>query len=318
MAARLAEVGYTVLVLEAGGEPSSLTRSDPLHRGQNTAREDYEVPAFHGLATENDAFKWDFSWATTPMTRSSRRRIRRYVEDYLGKRVASAIREPAPSAGEVTAHNALIFVHPQNTDWNELADLTGDQTWCAESMRHYFERLEHCDHRPFQRFLSRFGVNPTRHGWGGWLHNQKTQPVDAIRDRRARHAGHLFQLAAQSTTKEPLLNTEGLLDLTTECATAFNLVTPDVLGVRYIAIASDAARADHRLLLVDLAQLLGDLTHERNDGVVTRRSALRPGFEKFEDWPTDHAVEVGWTLPLSAGARRSPDARFHTPPFRVV
>ena len=78
----------------------------------------------------------------------------------------------------------MIFIYPHNTDWNHLADLTGDPTWRAEHMRSYFERLEKCRHRPFRRFLSRFGVNPTRHGWGGWLDAEKPQPEDAIRDPR--------------------------------------------------------------------------------------------------------------------------------------
>ena len=48
VAARLAESGYTVLVLEAGGDP----------RSPETAT--YDVPAFHPFATEDAAMRWDF------------------------------------------------------------------------------------------------------------------------------------------------------------------------------------------------------------------------------------------------------------------
>ena len=45
VAARLVEAGYSVLVLEAGGDPRSV---------------DYDVPAFHPFATENESMRWDF------------------------------------------------------------------------------------------------------------------------------------------------------------------------------------------------------------------------------------------------------------------
>ena len=63
----------------------------------------------------------------------------------------------------------MILVYPQNADWDYIAQLTGDKSWRAEKMRAYFERLEHCAHRPFYRWLAKLGINPTRHGWRGWL-----------------------------------------------------------------------------------------------------------------------------------------------------
>src|SRR5262245_42958525 len=45
VAARLAEAGYSVLVLEAGGNPQTAT---------------YDVPAFHAFATEDASMRWDF------------------------------------------------------------------------------------------------------------------------------------------------------------------------------------------------------------------------------------------------------------------
>ena len=37
-------------------------------------------------------------------------------------------------------------------------------------MRDYFQKLENCHHRPVWRFLKKLlGVNPTRHGFDGWL-----------------------------------------------------------------------------------------------------------------------------------------------------
>ena len=52
LAARLAEAGMRVVLLEAGG--------DPLQEPAAGLPEDYEVPAFHPLASEHPAMRWDF------------------------------------------------------------------------------------------------------------------------------------------------------------------------------------------------------------------------------------------------------------------
>ena len=46
----------------------------------------------------------------------------------------------AGTLGGCTAHNAMIFVYPQNQDWDDIASLTGDSSWRAGNMRRYFER----------------------------------------------------------------------------------------------------------------------------------------------------------------------------------
>ena len=52
VAAKLAEAGHRVLLLEAGG--------DPLQMPGARLPEDYQVPVFHAFASENEAMKWDF------------------------------------------------------------------------------------------------------------------------------------------------------------------------------------------------------------------------------------------------------------------
>ena len=186
VAARLAEAGYSVIVLEAGGDPAVITGSDPLHPGTNTYPEDYNVPAFHTLATENDAIKWDY-FVRHYKDDAQQRKDDKFVERYNNQPVNGIWYPRAGALGGCTAHNAMIFVYPHNTDWDQLADLTGDPSWRADHMRQYFERLERCRYRPFQRLLSRLGANPTRHGWGGWLHAEKPEPADAILDDQLRH-----------------------------------------------------------------------------------------------------------------------------------
>ena len=52
-------------------------------------------------------------------------------------------------------------------------------------MRAYFQRLENCHHRrwPPYRWLARIGIDPTRHGWSGWLQTERAIPRSALGDR---------------------------------------------------------------------------------------------------------------------------------------
>src|SRR5690348_1038556 len=60
VAARLAEAGRRVALLEAGGDPRQLSGGDACQPDVNRLPEDYDVPAFHAFASENEAMKWDF------------------------------------------------------------------------------------------------------------------------------------------------------------------------------------------------------------------------------------------------------------------
>src|SRR5712664_955855 len=60
VAARLAEAGKHVILLEAGGDPRTLTGGHRLRPDENRLPHDYDVPAFHAFASENTAMAWDF------------------------------------------------------------------------------------------------------------------------------------------------------------------------------------------------------------------------------------------------------------------
>jgi choline dehydrogenase-like flavoprotein len=173
VAASLAEAGYSVLLLEAGGDP------------REAARADYDVPAFNARATENPELRWDF-FVRHYANDDQQRRDLKYRETYEGKKVDGVLYPRAATLGGCTAHNALILVYPHDSDWNELADLTGDSSWRAANMRTYFERLEDCGHRGWERFWSKFGINPSKHGWSGWLSTQHAIPDAAVKDRDLR------------------------------------------------------------------------------------------------------------------------------------
>lgn len=171
LAARLAEAGdVSVCLLEAGGDPL-WGRADP------TLPEDYDVPAFHPFASENPAMSWDF-YVRHYANEELQRRDPKYVE---GK----GIYYPrAGTLGGCTAHNAMIFIYPQDSDWDGIAEITQDPSWSGKAMWRYVERIEDCRHRPVWRFLRRFGLDPTGHGWNGWLTTEMAIPRQALCDDR--------------------------------------------------------------------------------------------------------------------------------------
>lgn len=169
VAARLAEAGMKVLLLEAGGDPRS---PDPELAYQ------YQVPAFHPFASENPKMAWNF--LVHDFADDARRRLPENDPP-------SGVLYPRASVlGGCTAHNAMIFMYPHDSDWDEIAQLTNDSSWSARNMRRYFRRLEDCRHRPFWRFLSVLTgdrPNPTGHGWKGWLETEVAMPRKAFGDR---------------------------------------------------------------------------------------------------------------------------------------
>jgi choline dehydrogenase len=178
VAARLAQAGHTVLLLEAGGDYKDLQGGGPISPDQNRLPEDYEVPTLHPMASENVALKWDyFIRHYSDIARQER------DEKFVGER-DGVLYPRAGALGGCTAHNAMITVYPHDADWDHIADVTGDPSWRAGRMRRYFQRLENCHHRWPYRLLYRLtGLNPTRHGFDGWLSVEKAIPKRALYDQ---------------------------------------------------------------------------------------------------------------------------------------
>ena len=161
VAARLAEYGHRVLVLEAGGDE---------------AGDDYAVPAFHPFASENPAMSWNLfvEHFADPALQAA---------DWKRCEAQGGVLYPRASVvGGCTAHNAMIFIRPDDADWRGIERLTGDRSWAPAKMNAYFRRLERCRHRKWPRFLSWFGLDYSGHGWKGWLTTERALPRDACLD----------------------------------------------------------------------------------------------------------------------------------------
>jgi choline dehydrogenase len=171
LAARLAESGARVLVLEAGRDPSVPAPGLP---------DEYDVPAFHALATENPALAWNFY-------------VRDFDDDSDRRRAVNGPRPPgvlyprASTLGGCTAHNAMLLLATPDSDWDRIAELTGDPSWRATEMRRHFQAIDDCRYRPVARILAALSggvLNASGHGWRGWLPNELALPHKALEDHR--------------------------------------------------------------------------------------------------------------------------------------
>ncbi|MGH7470851.1 MAG: GMC family oxidoreductase [Longimicrobiales bacterium] len=180
LAANLARNGYTVLLLEAGSA---------------TENAHYSVPGFHGLATEDPELRWDYFVKHYEEFRL------RVLDTKYTKEQDGVLYPRAGTLGGCTAHNAMITLVPHDSDWDHMANLTGDPSWLAANMHRYFERLENCGYvsapgtqprTAWLRLIDRLRrvaalppspANPSGHGYQGWLNTSLADPELALPDK---------------------------------------------------------------------------------------------------------------------------------------
>jgi choline dehydrogenase len=183
LAARLAERGYTVLVVEMGPEKPP---PPPGAKAEST-----EVPLLHIESTEDERHSLRFF-------------VKHFDEDPDGSldpkvhRPENARRDErgifyprAQGVGGCTLHNAMITVCGLSEDWDEVAEATEDESWRGERMRPYFQRVERC-HYDRPTFWGRLrgwlglgtGWENGRHGFRGWLDTTMSDLRLLRRDRQ--------------------------------------------------------------------------------------------------------------------------------------
>jgi choline dehydrogenase len=135
------------------------------------------VPALHPLASEYRPISWDFFVDhyenDTQARRDSKMNYLTPEGDYYTGLWPQedfeklGIWYPRTAAlGGCTQHNAQAVVYPQESDFDNIAALTGDDSWQNANMRKYFERLEKCNY--LQADLG------GGHGFNGWLQTTLT------------------------------------------------------------------------------------------------------------------------------------------------
>ncbi len=168
-AARLAEQGCTVLVLEQGEDRPCPT---------------VDVPLLAGTASEDEAASTRyFVQHYADLERA--RRDPKYVE---GRGIAYP--RGTGRIGGSTQVNVMVWVRVDDDDWDHLAGLTGDGFWSAATMRRLLQLVERCEYRPLLKLLDRLGrrlgIAALRrrrgHGFRGYVETTRARVSLVFRD----------------------------------------------------------------------------------------------------------------------------------------
>ncbi|OPB40331.1 choline dehydrogenase [Trichoderma guizhouense] len=163
LAARLALAGYKVLLMDAGDDEGNML--------------DQEIPILNLESTEDPSQEWDYfvqhydnqtlqetdSKFTWELPDGSR---------FVGSNPPAGAKPlgiwypRAGTLGGCAGHNVMVTLTPQDSDWETVASITGDNSWNPDSMRQYWERVEDNLYLP---------NGTSGHGFNGWLETSLTQ-----------------------------------------------------------------------------------------------------------------------------------------------
>ena len=187
-----------MLLLEAGGDPADARGLEPAHARNQHAAGRLRRP---GVPRPRDRERSIALGLLRPALRgrraaAARSEVLRDVERRASRRrVLSAGWHARRVHG---AQRADLRLPPQRRLERRLPTSRGDRIVARRARcAGYFERSENCDHRASERFRSQLGLNPSRHGWSGWLHTELAVPTAAV--PRPRPAACAHRLGARSS-----------------------------------------------------------------------------------------------------------------------
>jgi choline dehydrogenase len=189
LAVNLARAGHTVLLLEAGSD--------------QTANTNASITANAVLADSDPKMAWDFFVRHSDnVTRDNQYKhtVWRKTDNqyYVGLTpppgaVRLGVWYPrSATLGGCAMHNAAYMVLPNDEDWEDIVDITGDKSWGVDAMRKYFVKLEH------NNYLAN-GSTPT-HGFKGWL---ETSQSDATWANSPSDAKTIAEMAVAKSGGQP-------------------------------------------------------------------------------------------------------------------
>lgn len=240
LAARLALAGFRVLVLEAGSHHDC-----PY----------YSVPIMQAYASEDPDMRWDFfvrHWDDD----CTQVRDPKFVTDRGG-----VLYPRGSTVGGSTAVSAMVTMYPHRSDWQRIADRTGDDSWAPDKMREYFRALESWQGVDAERID---GEADPGHGMSGWLGTTRANPALAGREPK-----FLEIIEAIENTCRERLGVPESIPLPRD----INAVTTpdDFQGMTYVPVAvRNGHRNGSRERLLEVAAQYPDRLTIRTDSLVTR------------------------------------------------
>jgi choline dehydrogenase len=190
LAARLAEANHSVLLIEAGG------MDDPAKEPETGEKKKenwyYKVPVFHGRATEDQDMRLDF-YVRHYLDEQRQEQDPKYlIEKNQGRQGVFYPR--ARTVGGCTAHYAMIIIRPHDSDWQTIADATGDASWAPRKMDDYFAKVENWRHP---------SASSAGHGKSGWLPTRLASIVGLGRDLIRHHDPTVAKIAIEAFWANP-------------------------------------------------------------------------------------------------------------------
>ncbi len=321
VAGRLAQAGHKVLLLEAGGDAIKLKGGGPA--GPDRLPEDYQVPTFNAMASENEAMRWGF-FVRHYANDEKQNKDKKFGIGYDGKREDGVLYPRSSTLGGCTGHNAMIMVYPHNPDWDKIAELVEDPSWNASNMRRYYERMENCHYRPVWRWIFRlFGWNPTRHGFDGWLTTEKALPKSVLGDKDLINTIKKEALKIFHQLRNPIQQLrEGLVSKLDPNDWRIDRLAAE--GIHYAPLATRGhERNGTREFVLDVAQRHPDCLHIELDALVTKvlfddanravgvvyrkgTQLYRASAKPSSSDGVEHTVRVSREVILSGGAFNTP------------
>lgn len=171
VAANLAVAGHKVLLVDAGGDS-----------GENLFE---RVPALFPRATDEfPETQWNyFATRNSDPALQAMDALTSYrlpngslytgLDPPAGAEQLGTLYPRAGTLGGCARHNALLTIRGFDSDWDAIAELTGDTSWNGSYYQQIFEEIEHCDYLP---------NSIVGHGFKGWLWTELTSIVTAVQD----------------------------------------------------------------------------------------------------------------------------------------
>ncbi|KAF6814068.1 choline dehydrogenase [Colletotrichum sojae] len=195
LAANLARAGHSVLLVEAGDDQADNPNSymvynntpainDPLTRWDYfVSRDTPEIDDLYEFTT----------WRTTAGE------LYVGLDPPAGSERLGVYYPRAGTLGGCAMHNAASISLPADVDWQDIADLTGDDSWSPANMRQYLVRLERCN------YLAN-GSTPS-HGFTGYIDTSQADYSWALNDSDylstlARYSSQALGSSSNLTTTE--------------------------------------------------------------------------------------------------------------------
>ncbi|KJA28817.1 GMC oxidoreductase [Hypholoma sublateritium FD-334 SS-4] len=248
LAARLAQAGFSVLLIDAGSDHGT----DPV----------VEIPLLQASASEYTPIHWQFfvNHFSDPTTAQQDPKFTWQLPNgtfFVGTTPpagsgATPLGIYYPRSGTLggcAEHNALVVTVPADSDWDNIATLTGDSSWSSSNMRQFFVKLENNQYLP---------KGTPGHGFDGWLDTSLTDLRLVAGDPKLIS---LVQAAATSLGKGLL---SSIISTVTGLAQAFSAdlnslspppdTTTGIFQVPLSVTESTRARSSPRKLILDTIQ----------------------------------------------------------------